>query len=44
MIVLSWLRDNDVHVETINGSDVISVENLMIVEGYILINNILLLG
>ena len=39
--VLSWLRDNDVHVETINESDVI-FGKFDIVEDYILINPILL--
>ena len=37
--VLSWLRDNDVHVETINESDVI-FGKFDIVEDYILINHI----
>ena len=41
--VLSWLRDNDVHVETINESDVI-FGKFDIVEDYILINHILLLA
>ena len=41
--VLSWLRDNDVHVETINESDMI-FGKFDIVEDYILINHILLLG
>ena len=42
---MSWLRDNDVHVETINESDVI-FGKFDIVEDYynILINHILLLG
>ena len=38
--VLSWLRDNDLHVGTINQSDVI-FRKLDIVEDYILINHIL---
>ena len=38
--VLSWLRDNDLHVGTINESDVI-FRKLDIVEDYILINHIL---
>ena len=41
--VLSWLRDNDVHVETINESDVI-FGKFDIVDDYILINHILLLA
>ena len=41
--VLSWLRDNYVHVETINESDVI-FGKFDIVEDYILINHILLLA
>ena len=41
--VLSCLRDNDAHVETINESDVL-FEKFDIVEDYILINHILLLG
>ena len=41
--VLSWLRDNDVFVETINESDVI-FGKFDTVEDYILINHILLLG
>ena len=41
--VLSWLRDNDVHVWIINESDVISGK-FDVVEDYILINHILLLG
>ena len=40
--VLSWLRDNDVHVETINEPDVI-FGKFDIVHN-ILINHILLLG
>ena len=36
--VLSWLRDNDLHVGTINQSDVI-FRKLDIVEDYILINH-----
>ena len=38
--VLSWLRDNDFHVGTINESDVI-FGKFDIVEDYILINHIL---
>ena len=38
--VLSWLRDNDLHVWTINESDVI-FGKFDIVEHYILINHIL---
>ena len=41
--VLSWLRDNDVHVEAINKSNVI-FEKFDIVEDCILINHILLLA
>ena len=41
--VLSWLRDNDVHVEAINESDGI-FGKFDIVEDYILINHILLLA
>ena len=41
--VLSWLRDNDLHVGTINQSDVI-FRKLDIVEDYILINPILWTG
>ena len=40
---LSWLRDNDVHLETINESDMI-FGKFDIVEDYILINHILLLA
>ena len=38
-----WVRDNSVHVETINESDVI-FGKFDIVEDYILINHILLLA
>ena len=41
--VLSWLRDNNVHVGTINESDVI-FGKFDIVEDCILINHILLMG
>ena len=41
--VLSWLRDNGIHVETINEPDVM-FGKFDIVEDYILINHILLLG
>ena len=41
--VLSWLRDNDVHVEAINESDVI-FGKFDIVDDYILINHILRIG
>ena len=41
--VLSWLRDNDLHVGTINESDVI-FRKFDIVEDYILINHILWTG
>ena len=41
--VLSWLRDNDVHVDTIYESDVI-FGKFDIVQDYIIINHILLLA
>ena len=41
--VLSWLRDHDLHVGTINESDVI-FRKFDIVEDYILINHILWTG
>ena len=41
--VLSWLRDNDVHVGIINEPDVI-LGKFDVAEDYILINHILLLG
>ena len=41
--VLSWLRDNDVHVGIINEPDVI-FGKFDVAEDYILINHILLLG
>jgi len=41
--VLSWLRDNDVHVGIINEPDII-FGKFDIVKDYILINHILLLG